>query len=98
MLARGRFLKTAFEVATKVLNPLVGALFQFGVIFVLPTAGRAVQRFQLAQSQEFPFRCLNQKEAPSALAYDHVNLRSQLFRNNDVSAFVDVRIARHTLS
>lgn len=67
--------------------PLGRALFQFRVVFVLPSAGGSFEGCNLTQANQLAFGRLRQKAAALAAADNNINVFDKLLRKNDMRAF-----------
>src|ERR1017187_6294582 len=72
--AAGYFLEALVVFLAQLFDPLGSSLLEFGMVLVLPGAGRGFRGFDLAEAHQFLFRRLGQKSAAPALADEGVDL------------------------
>src|ERR1039457_6458597 len=95
--AAGYFFEALGGFLAQLFDPLGRSLLEFGMVLVLPGAGRGFRGFDLAEAHQFLFRRLGQKSAATALADEGVDLGNQLLGDDDVGTF-DVHRPTYSLT
>jgi len=86
MSACSRFLKAAFIFLAYFPHPFRGSLLQFGMVFVLPCAGCALESLYLPAAHEFLFGGLGQEAAAMTASYQGVDVLDQLIGEEHMRA------------
>jgi hypothetical protein len=87
MSAGGYFFEPALALLAQFPDPLRRTLLQFGVVLVLPGAGRGLESLDLASAHELLLGRFGQEVAALARADQPVDVLDQLLSENDAGAF-----------